>query len=258
MKKEAKDTPLEIFNHKLCDVSILRDTSFFELYPWYFYDITNNLKKEIINNLTALPEAKFNAYLTYIKEEIENTYVYDPNECIIERWLIQFGVNENDFPFYFHKELKLLLTPIHTDQNLENDNVRLYFSIQREFYLYAVQLEVNELNSFIGGLLEDNMLAIDDEITATETKYPRIFIDQKAYELFEKLRDEFEGKKNILANFSFVFHRMKKDGLIFDHLKQLEFINFLSTLNIDIDRIKPQSQMGNEDFRESIYNNLKL
>jgi hypothetical protein len=49
---------------------------------------------------------------------------------------------------------------------------------------------------------------------------------------------------------------MKKDNLIYNDLKQLEFIDFLSTFEIHLDRLKPISQLGNNDLREGIYNRI--
>jgi hypothetical protein len=49
---------------------------------------------------------------------------------------------------------------------------------------------------------------------------------------------------------------MKKDSLIFKDLKQLEFIDFLSSFEIHLDRLKPESQLGNNDLREGIYNRI--
>lgn len=86
--------------------------------------------------------------------------------------------------------------------------------------------------------------------------YPRIFSNDHAYNKFKSLLAEFGIVDKTLANYSFVFHRMKKDLLLFDGLRQIEFIDMLSSFNIHLDRLKPQSQLGNNDFRESIYNKV--
>lgn len=89
-----------------------------------------------------------------------------------------------------------------------------------------------------------------------ENPYPRIFTSTKAFNKFKNLYDEFAKSNQDLANYSFVFHRMKKDNLIYKDLKQLEFIDFLSSFEIHLDRLKPISQLGNNDLRESIYNRV--
>lgn len=96
----------------------------------------------------------------------------------------------------------------------------------------------------------------ESKILSEENPYPRIFTSVDAYIKFKNLYDEFEKSNQNLANYSFVFHRMKKDHLIYKDLKQLEFIDFLSSFEIHLDRLKPISQLGNNDLREGIYNRI--
>lgn len=112
----------------------------------------------------------------------------------------------------------------------------------------------------------NSILQIDDNQDVTtqqnelskqnDNPYPRIFTSVAAYLKFTNLRNEFEKTNQDLANYSFVFHRMKKDNLIYKDLKQLEFIDFLSFFEIHLDRLKPLSQLGNNDLREGIYNRI--
>lgn len=99
----------------------------------------------------------------------------------------------------------------------------------------------------------EDKLSITDE----ENPYPRIFTSIKAFDKFKKLREEFGDGDEDLANYSFVYHRMKKDKLIYEDYKQTEFMYFLLEFDINIKRIKPKSQLGKTDFRESIYNSIK-
>ncbi|MCA0349074.1 MAG: hypothetical protein LCH35_07415 [Bacteroidetes bacterium] len=89
-----------------------------------------------------------------------------------------------------------------------------------------------------------------------ENPYPRIFTTTKAYNKFKNLLDEFGNTKENLANYSFVYHRMKKDKFIFDDYQQTQFVYFLLDFNINISRIKPKTQLGNNDLREGIYNRI--
>lgn len=89
-----------------------------------------------------------------------------------------------------------------------------------------------------------------------ENPYPRIFTTTKAFNKFKNLVDEFGNSKENLANYSFVYHRMKKDKLIFDDYQQTQFVFFLLDFDINISRIKPKSQLGNNDLREGIYNRI--
>lgn len=94
------------------------------------------------------------------------------------------------------------------------------------------------------------------KLPSEENPYPRIFTNIEAFKKFKNLYDEFEKSNQDLANYSFVFHRMKRDNLIYKDIKQLEFIDFLSSFEIHLDRLKPISQLGNNDLREGIYNRI--
>ncbi|MBU0942120.1 MAG: hypothetical protein KKD36_11895 [Bacteroidetes bacterium] len=96
----------------------------------------------------------------------------------------------------------------------------------------------------------------ESNLTSETNPYPRIFTSNKAFDKFNNLYDQFKKSNQDLANYSFVYHRMKKDNLIFKDVKQLEFIDLLSSLEINLDRLKPISQLGNNDFREGIYNRI--
>ena len=93
--------------------------------------------------------------------------------------------------------------------------------------------------------------------TISENPYPRIFTSNKAFDKFKKLLDEFGNTKENLVNYSFVFHRMKRDGLIYDDFQKLQFTYFLLKFEINIDRIKPMKEIGKLEYRESIYMKTK-
>ncbi|WP_432672132.1 hypothetical protein [Flavobacterium sp. SM2513] len=88
--------------------------------------------------------------------------------------------------------------------------------------------------------------------------YPRIFTSNQAFIRFKKLLAEFGKSKHDLVNYSFVYHRMLKDNLIFEDFQKLQFAYFLINFDINIDRIKRFEEIGNLKFREDIYNKTKL
>ena len=95
-----------------------------------------------------------------------------------------------------------------------------------------------------------------DNSEKDENPYPRIFTTSKAFNKFKNLVEEFGNGNENLANYSFVYHRMKRDNLIFDDYQQTQFMYFLLDFDINIKRIKPKTQLGNNDLRESIYNRV--
>lgn len=88
-----------------------------------------------------------------------------------------------------------------------------------------------------------------------ENPYPRVFTSNLGFQKFKNLLNEFGNTNKDLANYSFVYHQMKKDNLIFEDIKQIEYIDCLAFYNIYLDRIKPLSQIGNNDNRLKIYKN---
>lgn len=53
-----------------------------------------------------------------------------------------------------------------------------------------------------------------------------IFTEPKHFELFEHWRGEI--KKNVLAEYSFIYWQMVKDGYIYENVRPTEFINWLN------------------------------
>jgi len=56
--------------------------------------------------------------------------------------------------------------------------------------------------------------------------YPRIFTGVLGWELFKYLQGEI--KTNELAEYSYIFHQLKYDKLIYDDIKHGEFIKFVN------------------------------
>jgi hypothetical protein len=146
-----KKSALMLFLDKMIDVSILNETPFSELYPWYFLEFTSNLKDEIISNLTFLNESKFNHYLNWVQDKIETTLVYDPDECIIDKWIKEYNLNIDDFPFDFNQEISYLISSF-KDNTLNDNEKRKVKLIQLNFHWYAVFLEYNKIVEFISNL----------------------------------------------------------------------------------------------------------
>jgi hypothetical protein len=96
----------------------------------------------------------------------------------------------------------------------------------------------------------------ESKLPSEENPYPRIFTSINAFYKFKNLLDEFGNGAENVANYSFVFHKMKRDRLIFDDYQQTQFIYFLLDFDINISRVKPKSQLGKTELRESIYNKV--
>lgn len=215
---------------------------------WLFYnedfyiDIDNNKiyigKVKLKNDIQNLIEIYKNTHIENgsTPEDAEK-YILEIRESLKKRFLNTLEDISDEFRFDFL---------IHSTTKLE-DNVT---NLKEEYFS-------EKLNSIIQPEYYEDVTSEESvHIKSSVNPYPRIFTSNKAYFKFENLLKEFENSRQNLANYSFVFHRMQKDNLIYNDLKQLEFIDFLSTFEIHLDRIKPISQLGNNDLREGIYNRI--
>lgn len=153
----------------------------------------------------------------------------------------------------YYEFFKDFLDPIYFEQINEIVTGDTYYtaSFQRNISSCEDSTDVHSITNIpqtINIEFEDNIGLIDEE-----NPYPRIFINYKAYVVFKNLLEEFGTSKDNLANFSFVYHRMKKDGLIYDDFQKLQFTYFLLDFDIKIDRIKRMEEIGKKALRESIY-----
>lgn len=146
--------------------------------------------------------------------------------------------------------------------NIQNDATRNSYNFHMLKY---IRDNINELKeeffkSQINDLLSLNKKSdsnifkgVSNDEKIEKNPYPRFFTNDNAYQIFKNLLSEFGNTNENLANYSFVFRRMIKDNYIFKDVKQLEFLDILSTHDISLDRIKPQSQIGKSKYRDSIY-----
>jgi hypothetical protein len=133
----------------------------------------------------------------------------------------------------------------------------IVFSNHNFFSSYFEKLEKEKGNYFDALIpIEKRKIEKVSKTTNEENPYPRIFTSIKAFEKFKNLLDEFGNTKENLANYSFVFHRMKRDELIYDDFQKLQFTYFLLKFDINIDRIKSMKEIGKIEYREGIYNRI--
>ena len=127
--------------------------------------------------------------------------------------------------------------------NINNSPIRANKKLSLDVIKPSIKTEVINIE------ITDNSLSLKDKINP----YPRIFKNYIAYNVFTNLLNEFGIIKDNLANYSFIYHRMKKDELIYDDFQQIQFVYFLLEFNINIDRIKRMEDIGKIALRESIY-----
>jgi len=79
----------------------------------------------------------------------------------------------------------------------------------------------------------------DNSLNVEDNPNPRIFINSKSFELFKYLHENLVRNRYLLADYSFIFRYMQKDGYIDKHTPESEFRDFLSKdYKIVIDKLK--------------------
>ncbi len=114
-------------------------------------------------------------------------------------------------------------------------------------YTYDTKIFKKEIDFFIS---KKNNL--DKKVI--ENKYPRFFINPKAYQIFTK----FIKKENIKkADYSFIFRIMQKDKLIFDTIRNTEYKEWLKReFGITLNKVKTLSDCKT-DTKQEYYQSLK-
>lgn len=92
------------------------------------------------------------------------------------------------------------------------------------------------------------------DIEKTKNIHPRIFINNYAFMVFERLKETIY---NPLADYSFIYRKMIKDKLIFETIGDSEFRQWLSkTYQVEIDKTK-QLHRCTTDKKEQLYSEIK-
>lgn len=87
-----------------------------------------------------------------------------------------------------------------------------------------------------------------------ENTAPDIFKDNLSYTLFEKLHNNYKDDKRYrLANYSFIYNSMKRDGFII--CSGASFIRYISELDISIDKI--DSRQSGKLRKTPLYDSFK-
>lgn len=264
MSKKKISNPLKAFIEKLCDVSVLNDTSFNDLYSWHFEDIARDLREEIIFNLSNLSKNKFDIYITYVKNELEKTYIYDPGICIIEKSLKKFELIESDFPFYFDEKVTQLISYDKDNTSLEFEEAKMARSIQLEFYWFAVFLEANKMIAFVNSFfLNDFTLSgkIEEDVINKIDLNP-IFKSLEGFEIFSHLLEHLGvnmstiKNRGIKAKLEAIWKEPTARKIIFKEIIELkDYVDYLNkTFELNL---KSRSLSKGDNYHQMIKNWLE-
>lgn len=114
-----------------------------------------------------------------------------------------------------------------------------------------------ELDNFL--INGDNISSFSPE-TQNPYKNPNIFRDSFASNFFQSLRENIEGAKYPIAEYSYIYRKMYSEKLLHESVKPLVFRNFLHGLNLlssECERLKQLSEIGNQVSKEQLYYHVK-
>lgn len=108
-------------------------------------------------------------------------------------------------------------------------------------------------------ITENNPSIQEIKMNTSENPNLRIFKNIDSFLLFEKLKLEIcKNERTKLADYSFVFRRLKKDDLIYNDISEKTFRDFLfNEYEIILDKLKTLEYSSTEN-KETLYNLLRM
>lgn len=127
---------------------------------------------------------------------------------------------------------------------------RLILQDSRQAHSEIINKKISRTIDYLKGLIElEQQVLFANQNNLVKNKYPDIFT-KEGYNLFLKLHHSYEDKdKYLLANYSYIFYALEKDKLVL--CTQAEYVEFLSSLNIHIDKVDSRQSGGNK--RDAFY-----
>jgi hypothetical protein len=133
-------------------------------------------------------------------------------------------------------------------------------ALEKAKITFPVYNDIISLNVFGNKNLNESNVTTENNATINlnENPFPRIFLDNDSFMFFEEYKNKFcTNNKFPLADFSFVFRMMQKEGNIFDDVTEKSFRNFLTdNYGINFEKLKTYEYSVTEK-KIQLYNSLK-
>ena len=176
--------------------------------------------KECTNIVSGrIPNNEF-VQLNIWEKSYDNQYISNVQYYIKRN--IKSGINDG---------LGFIHSPHCKFQNHSETDPRVYGRFVWEYYKWLVSFQL-ELNKNVATDSNEGNKKTGENYT---NKFPSIFKNDKAYNFFIELKNSTVKKRTQVADYAFIFHKMKSRGLINFDTKHRTFINMLNTeFNADI------------------------
>lgn len=244
--------------------------------------LTSYINKWVDNTATSFLEIELNKYNDYysslikISDYFKNKSTKDLRVDSASKDAISDlkDINEPVFNEIFKIEkTKVVTDKVELNTGYVDEMIRGFIPGKIEIDLIKLENYITSAKKILGfinkKLKNPSALVIPENITDIESedtvgtlekqinKYPQIFLNPKAYELFEKLHDTYKDTKTPIADYSFIYRVMYDDNYILDSFKPQMFINWLSKhYEIELSKVKTKDRCYTES-KIQYYNTLK-
>ncbi|TVZ23453.1 hypothetical protein JM84_2378 [Dokdonia sp. Hel_I_63] len=201
------------------------------------------LESEFLNNI--IPDTK-TIFLNRVSELIINSEFEGKSKVYLNE--ILDGLTDC---------IKNLIFITTKSYNKPNDIQIFVINSYLESYKKTISIIISKYK-FIDPFLIENFLMKNSQLLEIDTisqenPHPLIFRSLEGFLIFEKLHNDYKKEKYHLANYSFLFYALERDGLL--NSTQKSFRDFLATQNIFIDKIDAR-QAGRDNKKVNYYRTI--
>lgn len=173
--------------------------------------------------------------------------------------------SEEDFHFILEREAKRLNVPIeiiaeHQPELLKNlweDYRKIYKSDNSELNAEFLKNQVR-VDRFLAYCKKVIAPSENPEDVVSQNFNYRIFTSEKGQSIFDEWHELHKANYSThLADYSFIFRSLEKDGFIQFGIRGTQFIDFLEDYNISIGKLKTFNKC-NTTKRINLYNTIKI
>ena len=248
LKQDIKNKRYLIRDNKTKQIDILDS---------YISFLENKLNEQPQQNNVVISNQNFNDWLFIKPNWIEISFKcntdenYKNEQNLVAVFWNSYIYLEQKFKGYFEKHNQIPIVVL-------ND---LMFEFQQHFPKQGRIIGINYYDDLIELLIENytntlktlqpQQTVINTKVDVLKNEYIEIFANDLGHTLFFELHNIYKGKKNKLANYSFVFCALQKEYLV---CSGTDFINFLSKFDINIDKI--DSRQSGTNNKTPLFNSI--
>jgi hypothetical protein len=165
--KIYKDGYFEDLLKYISSTKYLYESCFWTTYSYELLPMIENVIIEIEENLFTIPENKADNYISILIKKIEYCGIAEKDEKLIKRWINEYNLDINEFPFMNVLEIKKLIVTHPTDNRYEGKELFEVEDIQIDFYQYACMIGAKKVIEYL--LSKKTIIIIKDDVNIRNT-----------------------------------------------------------------------------------------